>query len=189
MATRNFDTNKLFENFQKEKLIDIFEKTPYNFKQVASIQYIEKWSTGSYSFGAGTGMRVCVSNKKEWSKKASWIYVLSFDKRIVKIGKTDDGMGARFSSYSAGTVENRNRGTCSTTNFHIQQSIKMALDKKIEVGIYGFEIILPTFNLTFWKGNSLEVPHDTGKFWERDLMNTYIKLTGKPPILSDNNSK
>jgi len=67
-----------------------------------------------------------------------WLYCLTYDGRIVKIGMTIKSLFERFvSSYSCGTARAMRLNTCSSTNFILSECNFVAKKNDIKVEIYG----------------------------------------------------
>tara|TARA_Y100000591_G_C21794467_1_gene678499 strand:- start:784 stop:1446 length:663 start_codon:yes stop_codon:yes gene_type:complete len=67
-----------------------------------------------------------------------WIYCLTYNGKIVKIGMTITSLKERYGSYSCGTTRAMEKGSCSTTNYIISECNFYAMLKNIKVQIYGF---------------------------------------------------
>lgn len=72
------------------------------------------------------------------------VYVFVIKGKIFKIGQSMDSMKDRIQSYNCGKVEYRTRGTCSTTNYFILQSL-LKINEQVEV--YAFFPDKPTYTL------------------------------------------
>lgn len=124
-------------------------------------------------------------DKKYWNRKEEWIYLIVADGFIIKAGGTTDGISGRFGSYRAGTVKNRIKGTCSVTNYVVQQSILNLIRKGHTVEIWGFHIpeIKEEINL-FGKIKNVKV--SVFKEYERKIFSILEKKFGSRPMLSLN---
>ena len=68
-----------------------------------------------------------------------WLYLVAYDKRVVKVGMTISSLEDRYKSYSCGTTRAMEKGSCSTTNFIITECNFHALKKGIKVEILGIK--------------------------------------------------
>lgn len=59
----------------------------------------------------------------DYLNESGLVYVLVSEGKIVKIGHTINNIHSRISSYNCGKKKHREKGTCSTTNYFILQSI------------------------------------------------------------------
>tara|TARA_B100001063_G_C16778248_1_gene567854 strand:- start:12325 stop:13020 length:696 start_codon:yes stop_codon:yes gene_type:complete len=74
----------------------------------------------------------------EWKQDdIDWLYLLTYNGHVVKIGMTITSLEDRYGSYSCGTTRAMKKGSCSTTNFIISECNYMALRLGINVKIYG----------------------------------------------------
>ena len=109
-------------------------------------------------------------------RRRGLVYVFIVDGKLLKVGSTAQSFTERVQSYNCGTKSNRwNRGTCSTTNYFVLQSL-LAIGKSIRV--YAFftpRITVPIFG----KKESFPLPP---KQWEKNILKT-MKLKGKLPVL------
>ena len=77
---------------------------------------------------------------EEWTDKENeWLYLITYNKRIVKIGMTISSLEDRYKSYSCGTTRAMEKGSCSTTNFIITECNFNAVRKGMKVEILGIK--------------------------------------------------
>ena len=67
--------------------------------------------------------------ESEWNEHKEWIYIITCDSKVIKIGGTRTGLKGRTQSYLCGRPEFRKTGTCSTTNYTLYVSILNLLKK------------------------------------------------------------
>ena len=116
-------------------------------------------------------------------KDAEWVYCITYDGHIVKIGMTTTSLKERFISYTAGTRKNLRNSTPSTTNYVIQECNYHALLKGMTVEIHGIRI--PTEYKTIEDyGVIKEIPVLTGKGHEEIITDKFISHVGHKPVLS-----
>lgn len=110
------------------------------------------------------------------------------NEQIIKIGQTAVGAHDRFISYSAGSVKNRERGTCSTTNHIVSEFFRENFNKyNFEVWLYSPQLP-PSFEQKFYEDEISTLPIIV-KDTEQIVLNRYKRIFGDYPILSRNNSK
>jgi len=123
-----------------------------------------------------------------------WAYVLCVAGHVVKIGMTNSNLNSRFSSYRAGTLKARTKGTCSVTNWKVSETIRQSLtsrpptnpDPKIEI----YALKVPDGVVTIdVLGESQEVRQQISGAFEARLLNLYKEQYGKYPCLSKNSSE
>jgi len=129
------------------------------------------------------------TDKKYKKKKQQWIYFIVMDGKIVKIGGTADGIGGRFSSYSAGSDQNRERGTCSVTNYVVHRSIINMLKEGVKIEVYGYFIGEIKMIISDMFGEDGEVEAKVYHLFESRAIQKYIDLTGNVPHFSLNSDK
>ena len=127
--------------------------------------------------------------KREWRKEKGWAYCLVVNNKIVKIGMSEVTLASRFSSYQAGTLIARNKGTCSVTNFYVSELIRNCLSKNLDIRIYAYSV--PTTNTTIKLfGKSKNVMNKNAFAYESILLEEYQSLYNeKLPPLCRNSSK
>ena len=80
----------------------------------------------------------------------------------------------RIGSYNCGTLSNRLRGTASTTNFWVLQSL-LQYGKDIDVYVF----LIPKAEHSIF-GTKKEMPHNP-KYWENAIL-AKLKKEGKLPL-------
>lgn len=114
------------------------------------------------------------------------IYAIVFDGKIVKLGMSSTTLKDRLQSYNCGTRAAREKGTCSTTNFHIIESIYGAILRGIKVEIYSYHITSPTVTINMWNDEVPVKMTAVAKEFEKTLLQKYKEITGTYPWLSFN---
>ena len=127
--------------------IDVSELEEWGFFPVAYAEINEKSKDRLTKVTPFDGM------KDSYTKRQELIYLIVIDGQVAKVGGTYTGLSARIASYSAGTRANRDRGTCSTTNYHISESQYTTLvnGSEVEWWILPIEPIEVSF-IVPWKG-------------------------------------
>jgi len=81
-----------------------------------------------------------IQRDPDWTDEDNeWLYLVAYDKRVVKVGMTISSLEDRYKSYSCGTTRAMEKGSCSTTNFIITECNFHALKKGIKVEILGIK--------------------------------------------------
>ena len=78
----------------------------------------------------------------QFNKKTEWLYLLTINDRIVKIGGTRTGIKGRVSSYLCGhhIIERGKSGDCSKTNGFIYNTFEFYLKLGCNIKMYGYEL-------------------------------------------------
>lgn len=123
------------------------------------------------------------NKKQEWYDTCcEWVYIITYNSHIVKIGKTSSGLNSRFTSYNCGTKKNMKKGSCSTTNFIITESNYLALLLNYNVEIYSY--LIPkkiTKEIIF--GRTKDVLNKQADEYEDVLMEIYKEMSENLPPL------
>jgi hypothetical protein len=121
----------------------------------------------------------------EYLRHKQWVYILVIAGCVVKIGDSTMTLQGRWNSYSAGTRENRDRGTCSTTNYFISEIIRVSLNMGLKVELYGYTIPnqYQTIDVFGDKQDSLA---DFVKIFEGNLIKKFNTIYNKLPIVGKN---
>lgn len=129
------------------------------------------------------------TSKLTWNtQNTQWVYAITYNKRIVKIGMTGSGLHSRFSSYNCGTKKAMLKGSCSTTNYIITQLNYAALLSGMSVEIYAYQIPQTYSTLNVF-GTQVRVLNKTSHQYETTLINLYEQHSGMMPPLSDHKSE
>jgi hypothetical protein len=183
--------NILFENWDSDKNDYVNQKIDLSneptFKDFISknklSKYLSKVGNITLDNKLKCGYRVSILDKLK--KENQWAYVLLINGKIVKFGDTTKTLSNRWSSYSAGIKENRNRGTCSTTNYFISEVIRRALNDGMNVELWGYNI--PTlFQTIDVFGETETAIIDVVTYYESKLLKLYQTTYNKLPILGKN---
>ena len=111
-----------------------------------------------------------------------WLYCITYDGHIVKIGMTITSLKSRYGSYACGDRKAMKTGSCSTTNFVINEVNYAALLQGYDVEIFGIRVpkkkeLEARFGVT--KEISLSVVRDI----EEMLTDAFLETTGHIPVL------
>ena len=124
----------------------------------------------------------------QWSKDKGWVYVISAGGKVVKIGQTDATLSSRFSSYQAGTRANREKGTCSVTNWYCSEFFRECHNKGIAVSVYAYCVPLTTQQKVIL-GKTYTIRDKHAYAYESAVLSEYKEVAGSFPVLSNNDSE
>lgn len=97
--------------------------------------------------------------------------------KIYKIGSCTTGFKARVGSYNCGKQKARNKGTCSTTNYFVLQTL---LNFNVPVEIYG---LFSKREMTFmFLGSEIKEAFPSAKNMKNILLVKFKKKYNKLPI-------
>tara|TARA_B100000674_G_C37489945_1_gene755404 strand:- start:33 stop:611 length:579 start_codon:yes stop_codon:yes gene_type:complete len=120
-----------------------------------------------------------------YEKYKEVIYIIAFDEKIVKIGKTKVGMKGRHQSYNCGTRKARKKGTCSVTNYNVTETQYTAIRDGVSIDWYAYDVPQVIIPIEIF-GEKHDVIAETNDKYESVLINQYIDATGHKPLLSVN---
>lgn len=125
--------------------------------------------------------------KTKWIAKVEWVYFLTINGRIVKIGGTRTGLSGRASSYLCGhhTPQRGKSGKCSITNAFVYNTLDFYVRNKFKIEMFGFEIPKEIVDVSIFGERKL-VRAQVYHAYEAKCLEQYKKQTGKYPSLSDN---
>ena len=104
---------------------------------------------------------------------------------------TDTTLTSRFSSYQAGTLKARKKGTCSVTNYYVSEAFRALLklnDPAPEIEIWGYKVPHAEVELNVL-GEIQVVRQKMAHVYETRLLNLYKEHYGNYPCLSNNSSQ
>jgi hypothetical protein len=121
--------------------------------------------------------------------ETEWLYIITIDSHIIKIGMTITSVACRFGSYSCGDRKAMKIGSCSTTNFIINEVCYTGLLLNKKIDIYGIKIEKETKNITrFGKTSTIQL--STARSIETMAINVFKEHNNnKLPILCQQNGK
>ena len=128
-----------------------------------------------------------VISLEKFNEKIEWLYILTIDDFIVKIGGTRTGLKGRSASYLCGhhTTDRGKSGDCSKTNAFIYNTFLFYLNQGCRVKMYGFE--LPQVELiTSILNKEVKIKVQTYHAYESSYILEYEKVYGGYPPLNDN---
>ena len=181
----------LFENWNSKKnnyiqqFVDLSnEPTIADFIKKAKLEnYLSKVATIQSSTNKKCEYQVSI--EPTYKKHIQWAYVLVINDRIIKCGDSTMTLQGRWSSYSAGTRQNRDRGTCSTTNYFISEIIRQALKNNMAVELWAYPIPNITQTIDVF-GDAENALCDFVTYYESKLLKRFSDIYGKLPIVGKN---
>lgn len=140
-------------------------------------------------------LKVVVKDTKLWNTKKEFIYIITLNDFIMKIGGTRDGMKGRWSSYGCGYYVSQRKkkngenypGKMSVTNAYLYHTIEASLihNKKNIWKFYVWDLPIITHEVNIL-GEETTVISQTFHAYESVCINKYKKTVGKLPLLCDN---
>jgi hypothetical protein len=123
----------------------------------------------------------------DWKKQTEWIYLLTIDERIVKIGGTRDSLKGRTGSYLCGhhIPERGKSRDCSKTNGFIYNTFDHYIQTGHSVQMWGFEVPAVEATVEIW-GETKTIRTQVYTAYETHALELYHKEAGAYPALSDN---
>lgn len=128
-----------------------------------------------------------VITNEQWNEKVSqWVYILTIDNRIVKIGGTRSGLKGRTGSYLCGhlTEDRGGNGKMSVTNAYVYNTLYHYIGSDKHVKMYAYRIPPVKVNVNVW-GSTVEVEAQVYNAFESIAISTYHRESGHNPQLSD----
>lgn len=104
------------------------------------------------------------------------VYVFVIDGKIFKVGESINSIKARVQSYNCGKLEYRLKGTCSTTNFFVLQSL---LKINEPVYVYAFFPEEPEYEIF---GRRFKTSRPPSKTAEALIIQDFIDRHERKPI-------
>jgi hypothetical protein len=123
----------------------------------------------------------------EFAKKTEWIYMLTINGNIVKIGGTRTGLKGRCASYLCGHhIEERGKsGDCSKTNGYIYNTFDFYLRLGCTIRMYAYKLPKTEFTIKIFE-KDVNVVAQTYHAYETTFIEDYNKSHGNYPFLCDN---
>lgn len=113
---------------------------------------------------------------KELTNKEGIVYVFVIDGKIFKVGESINSIKDRVQSYNCGKLEYRLKGTCSTTNFYVLQSL-LAIGEIVDV--YGYFPVQPEYSIF---GGKYKSSKSAAKVAENLIIKDFVERYNKKPI-------
>lgn len=128
----------------------------------------------------------CIPDE-EFNCKSEWLYIISVNDRVVKIGGTRTGLAGRVGSYLCGHhVQERGKsGDCSKTNGYIYNTLEFYLRHGSSVKMYGYELPKTTLSIEILN-KPVTIIAQTYHAYESRFMEDFKSTYGYYPVLCDN---
>jgi hypothetical protein len=118
-------------------------------------------------------------------KHEHWVYILVIGDKVAKCGDTTQTLNERWGSYSAGSRQSRDRGTCSTTNYFVSEAIRKSHEIGYKVELFGYPIP-PQYITADIFGEPVKCRVDIVTYFESKLIEKFAKEFGSKPIIGKN---
>lgn len=166
-------------------IFDKYNKNNY-FESVADIILDNEYKENKKKRNTLIRFVPCIENKK-FDSKCEWLYLITINNYIVKIGGTRTGLKGRVSSYLCGHhIEERGKsGDCSKTNGYVYNTLYFYLLLNCVVKMYAYKIPENYLNINIF-GKNLKIIAQTYHAYETTFLEEYKSNYGQYPILNDN---
>ena len=111
-----------------------------------------------------------------------YVYCLTYDRHIVKIGMTETSLKKRYQSYSCGTRKAMKKGSCSTTNYVITECNYASVINNHDVEIFAIPLPKETKSITRF-GVTKTVDVSIARGVEEIVTDKFINTYGHKPVL------
>lgn len=185
---RNNWSKKITNKTYKITIHEFNKKCGFVFNEIAEIKLdltVKRQST----------LDVELLNKKLWETKKEFIYIITLNDYIMKIGGTRDGMNGRWSSYCCGYYvsqrKNKNGknypGKMSVTNAYLYHTIEnnLIMNTNNKWKIYVWDLPISNINRNIL-GEDTNIIVQTFHAYEAICIKKYKNITGSLPLLCDN---
>ena len=180
----------IFENYDKKTKKMVEERLDTSNEPTIE-EFLTKGNLENYIVKVGDitsadlkcGYRVTIT--EEWKKHEHWAYVLVIGGKVLKCGDSTMTLNGRWGSYSAGTRENRDNGTCSTTNYFISEVVRASLKLGNDVELYGYAIPEIRVDIDVF-GEQTNCRGDFISYFESKLIEKFVDNFGHKPIVGKN---
>lgn len=106
------------------------EEDFFKFVKIGDI-VLDKSKSAGYSYIKTSAWR---------PKHSGWVYIITENDYIIKIGMTNATLNSRFNSYQAGTQKARDKGTCSVTNYNCSEHFRRNLSNGSKISIFAYPV-------------------------------------------------
>jgi hypothetical protein len=113
---------------------------------------------------------------------AEWIYCITYNGHIVKIGMTITSLEDRYRSYLCGSRKAMDKGSCSTTNFVINETNYAALLSDVKVEIHAIRLDKVKSEVTRF-GVTKEINMSVARDYEEMVTDLFVEYSGHIPVL------
>ena len=113
---------------------------------------------------------------------AEWIYCITYNDHIVKIGMTISTLKLRYQSYLCGYRRTMAIGSPSTTNFVVNETNYAALLSDVNVEIHAIRLDKVTSEVTRF-GITKEINMSVARDYEEMVTDLFVEHAGHIPVL------
>ena len=113
---------------------------------------------------------------------AEWIYCITYNDHIVKIGMTITSLKDRYKSYACGDRKTMKTGTPSTTNFVVNETNYAALLCGVKVEIHAIRLDKVKSEVTRF-GVTKEINMSVARDYEEMVTDLFVEYSGHIPVL------
>ena len=113
---------------------------------------------------------------------AEWIYCITYNDHIVKIGMTITSLKDRYKSYACGYRKTMKTGTPSTTNFVVNETNYAALLCGVKVEIHAIRLDKVKSEVTRF-GVTKEINMSVARDYEEMVTDLFVEYSGHIPVL------
>ena len=132
-----------------------------------------------------------IITRSDWENTDEYLYIMTMNEKIIKIGGTRNGLKARTGSYLCGhhTVERGKSGKCSATNAKIYNTFEFYLNnvENTNIELYAYKLPIKMVTIPI-EDEETEVVAQTYHKYEAIYLKRYKQQSplNKYPVLSDN---
>lgn len=173
-------------DFDRAIAFDKYDRA-HSFKLVANVVCDDGLRTnGKKKRASVIKFEPCIS-ETEFTRKSEWLYLMTINGRIVKIGGTRTGLKNRTQSYLTGhhTLERGKSGSCSSTNAYVYNTFDHYLALGYKIALYGYLLPTARVSITVFK-KRIDIGAQTYHAYESMFMEDYARAYGAIPQLCDN---
>lgn len=130
---------------------------------------------------------ICLNDKNFNDEDGEWLYLITINNRVVKIGGTRNSITERFGSYLCGhhIPERGKSGKASQTNMYVYNTLYFYLSNSFKVKLYGYKLPEETITRTILD-KTVVIKSQTYHTYESLFINDYKDTYGFIPYLCDN---
>lgn len=130
---------------------------------------------------------ICLKEKEFNDEEGEWLYLITINNKIVKIGGTRNSITERFGSYLCGhhIAERGKSGKASQTNMYVYNTLYFYLSNSARVRLYGYKLPEETITRTILD-KTVVIKSQTYHTYESLFINDYKDTYGFNPYLCDN---
>jgi dimeric dUTPase (all-alpha-NTP-PPase superfamily) len=174
----SIDASVLFDEYTRRS----------SFAHVASICMDNEIKAATLQKKRNTLIRfVAKISSVKFAEKAEWLYIITINGRIVKLGGTRTGLKNRAASYLCGhhTRDRGKSGDCSKTNAFVYNTVLFYLSLGCHVEMYGYKLPIANHSIDIF-GETENVSVQTYHVYESKFLEDIRTRYFAYPVLNDN---